>query len=145
MKYKEFYDDVYHAHVWIIYKQDADEIKEYLNKHLHDHLGDEGRSFDRFESYGSVTYGYRLVDKTWREKVFIIHIPDQLTTGVLVHECFHLADFILDHAGVSTFPTSQDNNEHFAYYLEYITRNIQSYCDEYDRKLKKKKRPRKAS
>ncbi len=144
IKFKKIRDDVYRADVYIFYRQDRDKSIKFLNKNFFDLMGNEGQGFDiAFQTEGAMAYAYKMIDKTWKSKVYLLWLPEEIKTGTLIHEVFHLVDFILNHKGVHTFDTNQDNNEHFAYYLDFWARKVVDYCYEFDRNEKPRRKGRK--
>lgn len=49
------------------------------------------------------------------------HVSDAHYLGVLAHECFHAAEFVLGHRGMALTDAS---DEAYAYYIAWMVRNV---------------------
>jgi hypothetical protein len=132
LKVRTLFDEVYKATVHVIYKQDRGKTIQWLKRRFKEPMGGLGNFDDWFEGEGGCAHAFKYLSPELKEKHFFVWLPLEITTGTLVHECFHLCDMILDSRGVLTYPN--DNNEHFAYYIDYWTRKIVNYCYKFDGK-----------
>lgn len=138
LRFKKFYDDVYEATVYCLYRQDYELTRKWANRNFIEPMGQEDGNFDDwFDTEGSAGWAYKIKDKKYKGRVFFLWFPEKIRTGVLVHEVFHMVDHIFSHRGVFTYPN--ENNEHFAYYIDFWARKIVNYCYECDNKNMEKK------
>lgn len=86
---------------------------------------------EEFEFGGVCYFNYEDND-------FVICIPvdedNNINTQVLVHECYHMTDILMDCVGLEHKTNS--SNEHIAYLLDYITAQVLE-CLEIYQKIKK--------
>ena len=78
-------------------------------------------------------YGHALNMMYEKEASYIIvlnskHTHSRMTVGVMAHEAVHIADFIFTNCGITH---DLDNDEPFAYLVEWITNELYEFYKEF--------------
>lgn len=104
---------IYPLNITVFWGESVDNIKAYLElKHKNDP--------DIFKTIHFHNPGYTCIRETGE---IFIYLKEEYADdmGILVHECFHATEFILDYVGVIH---CTESSEAFAYLLQYILNEI---------------------
>ncbi len=110
---KHIYDEVYRVNMYIFDNHTPEEVNRYLKKRFNL----DSISFDNVQGK---TWIFESNSKPSIE-LFAMWALDGNDRSTIVHECFHMVHNILDSRG---FKLCDDNEEAYAYYLEYLYRKI---------------------
>ena len=103
---------IYPVDIVVFWGGTVEDIKTYLELNYKN-------STDIFKNIHFHNAGYTYID----EHTVFMYIQEAYSEdiGILVHECFHAAEFILDYVGVVH---CTESSEAFAYLLQYILNEI---------------------
>lgn len=109
-------DDIYHAQIFVISRSTADQLKKYFkNKYKIEYKHDTGLCAFHY------TIDNNILDFHHNYIIF----PDFKNTpsgiGILNHELLHLVHDVMQIAGVKY---SDDSEEAYTYYFDYLTEKI---------------------
>jgi len=113
----DLYDHVYQCPILLIIGGDKIEAQKYFYRRLELEVGDEELFCD--ESVGS-TFSHK---KKKGVMIWLKEPPSNPgTTSILIHECFHAMNIVLQYSGVQ--PCNYENDEHYAYWLAWLVRTV---------------------
>lgn len=115
--YKKILIPIYKAPLYFVWDCSSDDfVKTARDKFYID--------LDKGNYYGA-GFSTEFLDSK-NNAVYILWVSDSRDVGLVAHEIFHLVCFIMDRRGISY---SQENDEPFAYLIEYVTNRFLSYAN----------------